>query len=96
MKEIEVPKETQIDRTKHCLARVCRFLNFIASLVLISCFIFRCLVWSEKTEKNQPTTKPKDPFYYFLALYLVPFAIVITLAELNYRPVIKYVNFLKH
>jgi len=41
------------------------------------------------------TTKSMDPFYFLLTLYLIPFAFLMFVAEIQWRPVLKYVMFMK-
>lgn len=83
------------------MEKVCKVLNYLGALALIFCFVWRCKVLAKKApevaegEDVHPVKKPKDPFYYILALYLLPFSLLLVTAELNFRPVIKYVNFLK-
>lgn len=38
--------------------------------------------------------KPTDPFFYILTIYLIPFAILLAVAELKYLIVLKYFEFL--
>jgi hypothetical protein len=55
--------------------------------------VVRCTVFARKGTATP--ARPSDPFYYFLSLYLIPFAFVILAAELEWRSIIKYVMFLK-
>lgn len=76
------------------LGTLCMGLNYIAVLVLIADFICRCVTFSKKNSDGA-SLAPKNPFYYLLTFYLIPFAFLILAAELEWRSVIKYVMFLK-
>lgn len=62
-------------------------------MALVTDFVVRCTVFARKGTATP--ARPSDPFYYFLSLYLIPFAFVILAAELEWRSIIKYVMFLK-
>lgn len=48
-----------------------------------------------KKDDEGKSLAPKDPFYYFLTIYMLPFAVLIVVAEAQYRNVLKYIMFLK-
>jgi hypothetical protein len=90
MKESE---KLKLKQTQGCLGKISKACNYLSGLALIIDFVVRCTVFARKGEE-QPS-RPTDPFYYFLSLYLIPFAVVIFAAELEWRSIIKYVMFLK-
>lgn len=63
-------------------------LNYIAIVALFVAFVFRSmLAFGESDEK------PKDPFFYLMTLYLLPFAGLLLTAELGWHSVLKYFEF---
>ena len=49
------------------------------------------LTSGDNAEKEEA---PKDPFFYLLTIYLIPFALLLLCAEMHWTTVLKYVQFL--
>jgi hypothetical protein len=71
----------------------------MAMLALVSNTIVRsiAILNSNKSEEGSEDDAKKniDPFYFLLTLYLIPFAFLMFVAEIQWRPVLKYVMFMK-
>eukprot|EP00347_Sterkiella_histriomuscorum_P011989 403370320 len=65
--------------------RVVRLMNFICALAMVLDAVFRAFDFQ----------KQSDPFYFLLTFYLLGFAALIVLAEIRYRKVLVYLEFLK-
>lgn len=76
------------------MSKISKPLNYISALGLIGDFIARWVMISKK-DSDGKSSAPKDPFYYFLTIYMLPFAFLIIIAEAEWRRVLKYVLFLK-
>ena len=80
-----------------CAAAIVRFTNFSSTTTSTA-----TSTTSETTTKSTSETTstsssaPTDPFYYMLTFYLIPFAALLTVAELQYTRVLKYFQFLGH
>ena len=72
---------------KSCLAYIAQALNFITILGILAVTIVRFTFFA----KENP---PKDPFYYILTFYLIPFAGLLLIAELRWEVVLKHFEFL--
>lgn len=76
------------------LAKICIGLNFLGVVVLVADFICRCAQMAKKDDTGA-SLAPKNPFYYLLTIYLIPFTLLVLAAELQWRPILKYIMFLK-
>eukprot|EP00347_Sterkiella_histriomuscorum_P000686 403374892 len=65
--------------------QVVRLMNFICALAMVIDAVFRAFDFQ----------KQSDPFYFLLTFYLLGFAALIVLAEIRYRKVLVYLEFLK-
>lgn len=86
MKDNEGDSKSQINIG--CLARIIQILNFMSILGLIGTAIARFTMFGKGEEA------PKDPFFYLLTIYLIPFALLLLCAEMHWKTVLKYVQFL--
>ena len=79
------------------LSKICKVLNYVAVAAVLADFIVRCVAFKPIDKKDTTSTSkaPTDPFYYLLTFYLLPFAVLILVAELEWRPLLKYILFLK-
>lgn len=75
----------KVDRT--CLVYITQALNALVIACLAACAIVRFTIFAKDT-------RPSDPFFYILTVYLVPFAALLAVAELKYLNVLKYFEFL--
>ena len=76
------------------LAKICIGLNFLGVAVLVADFCCRCAQFAKK-DHTGASLAPKNPFYYLLTIYLIPVALLALAAELQWRPMLKYIMFLK-
>lgn len=75
----------KVDRT--CLVYVTQALNALTIACLVASAIVRFTIFAKDS-------RPSDPFFYILTIYLVPFAALLAIAELKYLSVLKYFEFL--
>jgi hypothetical protein len=69
---------------------MCTAFDYLAVVAMITAFICRCVVFSEDAE-----TRPKDPFYYLFAIYLIPLTLFLIAVKLEWRSVAKYMLILR-
>ena len=89
MKKSSVTNKKQIDKT--CIERICQVMNYMTVISLLSASVVRFTHWGDEVKEGE---KPKDPFFYLLTIYLIPFAILIFAAELRWQRMLKYFEFL--
>merc|ERR1719266_55845 len=71
-----------------CLQRVVQVVNILSILGLLAAAVVRFTLFGAGEEA------PKDPFFYLLTIYLVPFCFLLISAEVKWTRVLKYVQFL--
>ena len=74
-----------MDRT--CLHYITHILNFFIILGLCAAAVVRFTYFGKDDA-------PADPFFYILTLYLIPFAGLLLVAQLQWQRVLKYFQFL--
>lgn len=89
-------QKEKLARTNSCLSWISKGLNYLSVVAIVADFIVRCVAFGRKKDKSGTINPaPTDPFYYLLTFYLLFFAALVLIAELEWRPVLKYVLFLK-
>ena len=71
-----------------CLHRILQVVNILSILGLLADTIVRFTLFTKGDEA------PKDPFFYLLTVYMVPFCFLLICAEFKWTRVLKYVQFL--
>ena len=71
-----------------CLARVIQIMNLLSILALVGTAIARFTMFGKGEEA------PKDPFFYLLTIYLIPFSFLLLCAEMHWTFILKYLQFL--
>lgn len=70
---------------KSIFVRIVRLMNFLCALAMIGDAIWRVFDFHSST----------DPFFFLLTFYLIGFATLLVMAEMRYKKVIVYLEFLK-
>lgn len=71
---------------KSIFVRIVRLMNFASAGVMVYDAVMRMIDLKNNT----------DPFFFILSIYLFGFATLLILAEIRYRKVLVYIEFLKH
>lgn len=71
---------------KSIFVRIVRLMNFACAGLMCYDGVLRLLDLKTHT----------DPFYFLFSVYLFGFALLLILAEIRYRKVLLYIEFLKH
>mmetsp|Transcript_42016 Transcript_42016/g.30233 ORF Transcript_42016/g.30233 Transcript_42016/m.30233 type:complete len:184 (+) Transcript_42016:25-576(+) len=69
-----------------CLLKVTRIFNIITVLFILAAAIVRFTEFS--------STDESDPFFYLLTLYLIPFGLLLLVAEFQWERILVYLEFL--
>ena len=75
---------------KTCIERIVQVMNYMTEIALLSASVVRFTYFGEA----ETETRKKDPFFYLLTIYLIPFAMLIFFAELRWQRLLKYFEFL--
>ena len=71
-----------------CLCRMLQIINVLCILGLLANAVVRFTLFGAGEDA------PKDPFFYLMTIYLIPFCFLLISAELKWTRVLKYVQFL--
>ena len=71
-----------------CLGRILQIVNVLSILGLLATAVVRFTLF------GAGENAPKDPFFYLMTIYLIPFCFLLISAELKWARVLKYVQFL--
>ena len=70
---------------KSGLLRFVRYLTFVAALIMLADSFYRMFNFGSAT----------DPYFFILTFYLIGFAFLLSVAELRFKKIIVYIEFLR-